>query len=303
MRIQYTLCIFAFFFIGSDDVYAMDLTNKEKKFVNIYSKEIIDNAENEKITFEKASEYEEEVITEKRSFLIKLEETIKNCPNSMCSEYKCFNNDKSYLMDVRFNCEEFALATFFHTTATKLEQDKKCSLENIISSTKLDSIITKPTENLTIFVDAMSHKRMENKMCLIYLGGPCDHAMTLEVRKHGFYIYNSWKNSFSNSWFSGLTKNNKFDLRFHEYEAKFGSEKCLTKKDGENCYLSLINMFHEYKAKCGLGKCLTKKDVENCLIHLGKIFKIVGGDVYKEEKMSFEFACKELNEDFKILVD
>merc|ERR1711925_30187 len=112
------------------------------------------------------------------------------CPfNSMCSEYIFFNNDKSCFTDTRFNCEEFALATFFHTTAaTELEQDKKCSFENIISSTNLGSIITKSTKNLTIFVDAMSHERMENKMCLIYLEGPCYHAMALEVRKHGFYI-------------------------------------------------------------------------------------------------------------------
>merc|ERR1712034_303784 len=181
--------------------------------------------------------------------------------------------------DTRFNCEEFALATFFHTTAaTELEQDKKCSFENIISSTNLGSIITKSTKNLTIFVDAMSHERMENKMCLIYLEGPCYHAMAVEVRKHGFYIYNSWKNSFSNSWFTGLTKNNEFDLR-------------------------LTNMFHEYKEKCGLGKCLTKKDVENCLIHLGHIFNVIAEEEYKSEKMSFQFTCKELNNDFKILED
>merc|ERR1711925_69621 len=110
----------------------------------------------------------------------------------------------------------------------------------------------------------------ENKMCLIYVRGPGAHAMALEVRKQGFYIYNSWKNSFSNSWFSGLTNSNEFNL----------SPK-------------MQNMFHEYKTKCGLGKRLTKIDVKNCLIDLVLIFHVLVG---KDEPISFDFACQELND-------
>jgi len=258
----------------------MDLTDKEKRLIKIHSQEIPDNVENRTISLKKEREYEEEEVkTEKRLFLMKLEETIKNCPfNSTCREY---NNDKSYFTDSRFNCEEFALATFFHTTTTEdPDQDKNCSMENIVSSITTNSLITKPTEDLTIFVEAMSHEIMENTMCLIDVGGPGDHVMALEIRKHGFYIYNSWNNCFSNSWFSGLTKKDEFNLSPIKQ-----------------------NVFEEYREKCGLGKCLTKRDVENCLIDLGLILNVVGKHVYKNEKMFFRFSCKELNKDFKILND
>jgi len=273
MKIQTTLFIFLFFFIASD-VNAMDIDNKENQFTKIHFEKIA--IENKTIALEKLSKYEEEVKIEKRSFLIKLEETIKNCPfNSTCSEY---NIDKSYFTNSRFNCEEFALATFFHTTEDP-DHDKHCTMINIDSSIE-NSIISEITENLTTFVDALSHEIMENKMCLIYAGGASNHVIALEVRKHGFYIHNSWNNCFSNSWFSGLTKKDEFNLSPMKQ-----------------------NMFHEYREKCGLGKCLTKTDVKNCLIDLGHIFNVVGKNVYGTKRVFFQFACKELNEDFKILMD
>merc|ERR1712034_83942 len=137
-----------------------------------------------------------------------------------------------------------------------------------------------PTENITLFVDALSHEKMENTMCIIHVGRHCGHAMALEVRKYGFYIYNSWNNCFSNSWFSGLTNKNEFNLSPRKQ-----------------------NVFLEYREKCGLGKCLTKRDVENCLIDLGIILDLIGKHVYKNENMFFRSSCKELNQDFKILVD
>jgi len=189
MKIQRILYIFLFLFIATHVVESCWPKNK-KKLVKIYP--------------------EAKLITEKRSFLIKLEEKIKNSPfNSLCSDYKIFIDENE--CDIgRFHCEEFALVTFLHTTMTNLEQNKKFKMEKILSlMTTKTSIYTKPTTNITIFVDKLSHKKMENKMCLIYCEGkPSFHAITLEIRKNGFYIYNSWHNSFSNSWFSGLSYKN-----------------------------------------------------------------------------------------------
>merc|ERR1711925_50907 len=101
--------------------------------------------------------------------------------------------------------------------------------------------------------DKLSHKKMENKMCLIYcLGKPWyhGHVMALEIRKNGFYIYNSWENSFSNSWFSGLTNKNEFSLSprtqkaFQEYRTKYGLGKCISKKDLENSLKDMVHLFN-----------------------------------------------------------
>jgi hypothetical protein len=220
---------------------------------------------------------EEKLKTKKRCFLIKLEEKIGKSPfNSLCSDYKIFINKHQCDLG-RFHCEEFALATFFHTTLAKLEQNKKFRIKSFVSSMETEtSISTKPTANVIIFVDKLSHKTMENKMCLIYcLGNFSYHVMALEIRKNGFYIYNSWENSFSNSWFSGLTNKTEFSLR-PRYR----------------------NVFQEYRARYGLGKCLSKKDLENSLIDVSDI---VQDDPYNKRQIVFEFHCKDLNDEFKTL--
>merc|ERR1712034_183693 len=102
----------------------------------------------------------------------------------------------------------------------------------------------------------------------------------LEIRKNGFYIYNSWENSFSNSWFSGLTHKTEFNL-----------------------HPRTLYTFQEYRAKYGLGKCLSKKDLENSLKDIAHLFKIVEDDEYNETPIFFEFNCKDLNDEFKILID
>jgi len=282
MRIRLALCIFLFLFVPSHVVESCSCFQKNrKKIVQIYPEEL-DNPEIEQIALENLSGHIEEVKSDNRSFLIKLEETIENCPfNSTCSEYKFFNNEESNFMDVRFNCDSFGIAAFFHTTTT--DQKYKCTLENIASFMRIDSITKTPTTNFKTFLNELSHKKMENKMCLICFKKETCHAMALEVRKNGFYIHNSWQNSFSNSWFSGLTNENEFNL----------SPK-------------IQNVFHEYRAKYGLQKCLTKKDLENCLKDMRHILNVAAGEdahKYKEKKMSFEFICKELNKDFKLLTD
>ena len=220
--------------------------------------------------------------TKKRCFLIKLEEKIGKSPfNSLCSDYKIFINKHQCDLG-RFHCEEFALATFFHTTLAKLEQNKKFRIKSFVSSMETEtSISTKPTTNVAIFIDKLSHIKMENKMCLIYCDGKLlDHVMALEIRKNGFYIYNSWENSFSNSWFSGLTSETEFSV----------SPRTLY-------------IFQEYREKYGLGKCLSKKDLENSLKDLTHLFKIAEDDKYNETQIFFESNCKDLNDEFKILID
>ena len=201
----------------------------------------------------------------------------------MCSDYKILI-DKHGCDPGRFHCQEFSLVTFFHTTMTNLEQNKKFKMKNIVSSILMKtetSISTKPTTNITIFVDKLSHKKMENKMCLIYFKRkPWFHAMTLELRKNGFYIYNCLKNSFSNSWFSGLTNKNEFSLSRRTR-----------------------NVFQEYRTKYGLGKWLSKKDLENSLKDMSHLFNIFEDDAYNEKQISFEFICNDLNDEFKILID
>jgi len=222
MRIQHTLYIVLFVFIASHVAKSCSCVQKnKKKLVKIYSEEITDNDEIEQIMGEnvfklggkikkRSSSLLEKVKTKNRSFLIKLEETIENCAfsrfDSMCKHYQFSNDVKSdSFMDVRFHCKTFGIVALFHTTMT--DQDKKkCTIENIVSSIQINSISKTPTTNVTRFVNQLSRKEMENKMCLINLKwGSYYHAMNLEVRKNGFYIYNSWENYFSNSWFSGLT--------------------------------------------------------------------------------------------------
>jgi hypothetical protein len=281
MKIQRPLCIFLFLLIISHVVESCSCFYKKRKTI---AKNHTENSEIVELTFENLSEYYVEVIkTQNRSFSKKLEETIGNCPfNSICSEYKFLNNKDTHFMDVRFNCDTFASATFFHTTTTT-NQDKKCTMKNIISSMKTDSISALPTTKITSFVDNLIQEKMENKMCLVYLKrGHNYHVMNIEVRKNGFYIHNSWQDGFSNSWFSGLTNETEFDLT-----------------------LKLKNILHEYREKYGLQKCLNRKDLENCMKDMRHIFNAVeAADPHKKEKiMSFESICKELNEHFKFLTD
>jgi len=283
MRIQHTLCIFLFFFIAPHIVKSCSCIEKnKKKLVKLHDKEITDNAKIDEMMYKNLSDVIK-IKSENRSFLIKLEETIKNCAfydsNSMCSEYQFFNDAESDFMDIRFDCRKFGIVTFFHTTTT--EKNKQCTIRNFASSALINSIPTKRTTKVTHFVDKLNREKIENKMCLINIHrGSSFHAMALEVRKTGFYIYHSWENYFSNSWFSGLTNENEFEWSPQTQ-----------------------NILYEYRNRYGLGKCLTKKDLENCLRDMRQIFNVLEGDADKEKKMSFQYVCKELNEDFKKLTD
>ena len=111
--------------------------------------------------------------------------------------------------------------------------------------------------------------------------------MSLEIReKNSFYLYSSWKNCFSNAWFSGLTDDCEF--------LKEGFQEPIKKT------------FYEYRKKCGLGKRLTKFQLRDCFKDMYKVFDALLEDVGDQKTddddvISFQFRCKELNEKFKNL--
>ena len=106
------------------------------------------------------------------------------------------------------------------------------------------------------------------------------HSLALEIRPNKtFYIYNSFKNAFSNAWFSGVE--DKSDL--------------LNKRT-----LAFQKVFREYKTKCGLGNGLTATGLQMCLEIWEHIYNVL--EVTKEViKIEFDFLCKNLSEKFKAL--
>lgn len=215
-----------------------------------------------------------------RDFFLTLETSIKNCKteSSICETYRSYVADVKTI--VRYNCENFAVAAYFHTTSP---HHVSCGVGDRSFLTKDTIESNAPTENIYKFGNELSSPLMNNKMCLVWLI-PDDiyHVLALEIRQNAFYIYNSWENMFSNSWFSGLNDT-----------ADFMSDDVTDEK----CSSALKNSFIDYKKKCGLGIGLTKFGLNNCFIHLKSIAKIIKPN----SEVNFNYNCKNLIQEFKDL--
>ena len=217
-----------------------------------------------------------------RPFLSALEKTIENCKTkgSMCQTYR-FSTRVS--KSDEFNCDDFAVAAYFHTTTAH----GLCDIYN--PSLQKNYLHSKhPTKiNVKRLVNELS--TIKNAMCYVAINRRYEvnniffHALALEIRTNGFYIYNSFRNAFSNAWFSGIT-----------------SESLIS-----NLNIKVQNIFIAYKTKCGLGNRLNKFGLTNCLEMWENIFnvlqKLEGVKISGKYKIYFDFVCKDLTFEFKNL--
>ena len=110
------------------------------------------------------------------------------------------------------------------------------------------------------------------------------HFLAIEIRSNGFYLYNSWKNTFSNAWFSGLEKENKFFKNFKRDE--------------------VIDITEKYNRECGIGKLLTKSGLKNCFTILENVFYTYYPTLCEDGKQKItinDLVCRDLNKKFKAL--
>ena len=224
------------------------------------------------------------VITEKtRPFLSVLEKTIENC-KAKCSMCQAYRFCRRISTSDEFNCDDFAMAAYFHTTTAH----GLCNFYN--PSLQQDSIKFKhrTTINIKKLVNGLS--TMENAMCYVTINRSYEvdkiplhqfHALALEIRPNGFYIYNSFRNAFSNAWFSGIT-----------------NESLISNWDS-NLQIS----FFDYQTQCGLGIRLNEFELINCLEMWESIFNVMhrtnGVKINSKFKMEFNFLCKNLTHKFK----
>lgn len=213
-------------------------------------------------------------------FVSELASSIENCQesNSMCKRHRSYTTRNSKEV-TEWNCLEFAAAAFFHTT--RVTKDENCDVETIRSSIENDiSIEIKvEDENTDEFVNTNLVGKFTDAMCYITISGATEndfHVIAAEIRDNKqFYIYNSFKNYFSNNWFSGLTKEIDDD------------EKSISKR------------FVDYKEKCGKGQRLYKEEFTACLKCIKSFF--TSKENLDDDSLTFKYVCKELNEDFKKL--
>ena len=220
--------------------------------------------------------------TSPRPFLLELEKTITSCTTegSFCEAYRSL-----YIHGVKMgtcSCDDFALAAYFHTTTSH----GSCGNHDNLVSLKENSIESSfRTKNITTFVNELSFPLMQNNMCYIKMGQEkckhSGHAIALETRQNGFYIYNSWYNLFSNAWFSGLTTGNLSEFS--------KSDSIWNRQEQE--------LFIDYKTQCGLGNRLNESELENCFKKLVTIFHVIE----PSSTMNFKYMCKNLVQKFEIL--
>ena len=102
------------------------------------------------------------------------------------------------------NCAQFAAAIYFHTTKTG--DGDSCLCENW--NHYLTEVMTSPHTDFSDFETKIKNTAPDS-MCLVYttdvrLPWKNFHFFALEVREGGLYFYNSWKETFSAEWFSGI---------------------------------------------------------------------------------------------------
>ena len=129
-----------------------------------------------------------------RKFARKLANLMTKYPKEACETYeKCGTN-----------CAQFAAAMFLHTTT--IVEDCSCEFWKYIIG-KLRNGIFRGSER---FIGKMNEKtKKENIMYLVYMedikNSDIFHFFIWEVREEGqIYLYNSWRNLFSNEYFSEL---------------------------------------------------------------------------------------------------
>jgi hypothetical protein len=187
----------------------------------------------------------------------------------MCDLYRCWVEEED-----SFNCHQFSFIALYHTTTTNFD---KCNVEKIMSAITGTDIIKLKAKTTNIDTFIQSIETLKNTMCQVKISDA--HFIALEIRTNGFYIYNSWRDTFSNAWFSGLEKENKL------------FEK-----------INLLNQkkFMNYKSECGMGRLLTKFALKNCF----KILSIIA-ETYGSPSMQIitidTLICRNLNAKFNAL--
>jgi len=217
-----------------------------------------------------------------RSFLLQLENSILKCTGngSYCDLYRCWIDPEDEEKDY-FNCHHFAYIALYHTT-TDFDHCNEDKISDVIITTWPIYKLKAQTTNIDTFVQAIA--TLKNKMCYVgikdQLRGNDVHSLAIEIRTNGFYIYNSWLNTFSNSWFSGLKEGKMFF--------------------NEKMSLEVKKITMEYRNKCGLGKLLTKSGLRYCFKILEKVANTYKPGLVKQMTIG-RLTCRSLNEKFKAL--